>query len=207
MTYAPKPAVEQWRSLVSELAGPLPVSFLLGLMDRLSSGDDAYEGSLGGRGLYQIHPNTATALGEDPAVLWDPESNTEIAVSLIMQRSQEIQAKDPTIAGQRPGDLGLLTTASYLWGPGTILPKVTPGITAAEIFSQLDAKVGQFAVDVFARAQAYTTPAEPDTAIVPSSTEPESKASALKPLLWLAGIAGVAVGAFFLFNPKPKRRK
>lgn len=206
MVYAPKPAVEAWRSVVASLAGALPVSFLLGLMDRLSSGDADYEGSLGGRGLYQIHPNTAERLGEDPAVLWDPEANTEIAVALLMQRSLEIQGRDPTMASQRPGDLALLTTASYLWGPGTILPLVTSGITAAEVFSKLDAKVGQFAVDVFARAEAYTADIEPSNGQV--AGEPAPAGSPLTPLLWIAGLVGVALGAFFLLQqPKPGRRK
>lgn len=197
MAYAPKSSVEQWRGSVAELAGGYPVSYLLGLMDRLSGGNDQFEGRLGGRGLYQIHPNTADALDLDPAALWDPDTNIAIAVRLLKERSSEIQGKDPSMAAERPGDLGLLTTASYLWGPGTILPLISAGVTAGEVFAELDPKVGEFAVDVFNRALAYRTD------LAPSNGEPEPKPSAEKPsplgpLLWVLGLSGVALGAFFL---------
>lgn len=200
MVYAPKSTVEAWREVVAVLAEGIPVSFLLGLLDRLSSGNENYEGRQGGRGLYQIHPNTAERLGIDPASLWEPENNISIAIDLLRERGREISSIDPAMATERAGDLGLLTTASYLWGPGIILPQIRPGVTAAEVFAVLDPDVGEFALDVFARAQAYENG---DGAIVPSNgvppvEPPTEKPSILGPLLWIVGITGVALGVWVL---------
>lgn len=202
MAYAPKAAVNEWRASVAELAAGLPVPFLLGLMDRLSGGDPDFEGRLGGRSLYQIHPNTAQRLDLDPAVLWEPETNIAVAVRLLRDRSAEIQQADPTMASQRPGDLGLLTTASYLWGPGIILPAITPGVTAAEVFAALDPAIGEFAIDVFNRAQAYA-PAEPGNAMVPSNgTADPPERSVWQSALWILGFAGVGLGIWFLVKER-----
>jgi hypothetical protein len=197
-----KASVEQWRDLVAAAAGRLEVWYLLGLMDRLSGGRADFEGSMGGRGLFQIHPTTAERLGLDPGDLWEPNLNTQMAAQLLATRAQEINAKDPQMVLDRPADLTLLTTGSYLWGPGIILPALQPGDTAAEVFSRLDPDIGEFAADVIARGQAYQdqpgdlVPFEQDTDAGPAAEGP----SFWRVLAWVVGLPLMGVGVWFVVD-------
>ncbi len=197
-----KASVEQWRSMVASVAGALEVWYLLGLMDRLSGGTSTFEGPLGGRGLFQIHPNTAARLDMDPDDLWDPTVSTQVAAQLLATRAAEINEQDPQMVVDRPADLTLLTTASYLWGPGTILPAINPGDTAAVVFSRLDPDIGEFAADVIARGQAYQ---EQPGDVVPFEPEPEPGPAAAAPslwrtLAWVIGIPLVGAGLWYAFR-------
>ena len=186
--------------MVANAAGALEVWYMLGLMDRLSGGNPDFQGSLGGVGLFQISPKTAERLNMDPADLWEPRINTEVAAQLLSTRALEINERDPQMVVDRPADLTLLTTASYLWGPGIILPELQPGDTAAEVFSRLDPEIGAFAADVIARGQAYQD--QPGD-LVPFD-EPELEAapgpSLWRTLAWVVGVPLVIGGVWFWFQ-------
>lgn len=200
MAHTAKANVERWRGMVADVSGPMEVWYMLGLMDRLSSGNPDFEGRLGGIGLFQIGPNTARILEIDPEALWTPEFNASVAVQLLASRAQEINEKDPQMVVDRPADLTLLTTASYLWGPGTILPALQPGDTAAEVFSRLDPQIGEFAVDVLRRGAAYQE--QPNGDMVPTNGEepPAEMPSIWSALAWIGGISLVGVGLWFAFR-------
>ena len=116
---------------------------------------------------------------------------------MLRRRANEIVERAPGISS---GDLGLIAIASYLWGPGTILPYVEPGDTAASVFAKLgDPEVEQFALDVFQRAAAYTP-----TSMQPSNgnavEQPKKEPSTLRMVLYL-GVPFVLVsGAIWYFG-------
>lgn len=55
--------VERWRSLFAEYAGGIPVDFLLAWIERESAGRSNVRTELDERGIFQLHPSEAEALG------------------------------------------------------------------------------------------------------------------------------------------------
>ena len=52
---------------------------------------------VGARGLLQIHPDTAAALGVPALDLTDPGINLDTGVALLEQRGEQLAAADPSL--------------------------------------------------------------------------------------------------------------
>ena len=90
---AAKDHVLAWLDTVEINRGPWPAALLLGMIDRLSDGDPELVNRFGARGLFQIHPDTARAIGIVNAdQLYDPDTATIAAVALLDKRQGEIRS-------------------------------------------------------------------------------------------------------------------
>jgi hypothetical protein len=220
------PVVEFWLDAVEFARGSIPAAFILGLIERLSNGNAGLIGPAGGRGLLQIHPDTAAAFGATADDLLDPAANIEVGSQLIETRGAQLVEADPTLGqAERGADLGRLTMAAFWFGPAAIIAAINrlgPGATAAQVLGQPGLEqAAAFVGDLEGRVNridAELAGVDPPAGSVgpdvvpprtgPTETEPPTDLVATGPgpaiggrrLLWIVGLGAVAVGAFFLLR-------